>query len=167
MATVIRKGVEVSTIGNLPLVDSSAPAFTLTLPDLSDINLSDFSEKTVILNIFPSIDTPTCATSVREFNHKATELNDAIVLCVSADLPFALGRFCGQEGIDNVISASCFRSTFGNDYGVTFTTGLVRGLLSRSVVIINKEGIVTYTEQVENTSNEPDYDAALAALTRL
>ena len=120
--------------------------------------------KTVVLNIFPSIDTPTCATSVRSFNTRATELKDLVVVCVSADLPFALGRFCGAEGIENVLVGSTFRSDFGTDYNVTFATGPLTGLLSRSVIVIDTDGIVRYTEQVENTSDEPDYDGALAAL---
>ena len=118
----------------------------------------------MILNIFPSIDTPTCATSVRTFNEKAAALDDTVVLCVSADLPFAAGRFCGAEGIDNVKTGSGFRSSFADDYGVTFTDGPLAGLMSRSVVVIGADGNVAYTQQVPETRDEPDYDAALAAL---
>jgi len=164
MATVLRKGVPVETIGELPSVGSPAPDFTLAQANLDDLNLSDLKGKTVILNIFPSIDTPTCATSVRSFNSKATSLGDVIVICVSADLPFALGRFCGAEGINNVLVGSTFRSSFGQDYYVRFITGPLKGLLSRAVVIINPEGIVQYTQQVANTSDEPNYDAAIAAI---
>lgn len=164
MATVIRKGVSVETSGELPSVGVRAPHFTLCQADLSNISLEELKGKTVILNIFPSIDTPTCANSVRSFNTKAAELEGVIVVCVSADLPFALGRFCGAEGIDNVLVGSSFRSSFGEDYQVTFKTGLLTGLLSRAIVVIDKDGIVRYTEQVANTSDEPDYEAALKTL---
>jgi len=164
MATVTRKGVSVKTIGELPDVGTIAPEFTLTQADLSDLTLSSLKGKNVILNIFPSIDTPTCATSVRNFNTKATAMNDTVVVCVSADLPFALGRFCGAEGIDNVLLGSTFRSSFGNDYEVTFTTGPLKGLLSRSVIAIDKDGLVQYNEQVQNTSQQPNYEDALQSL---
>ncbi len=165
MATILRKGQVVETIGNLPLVGSKARDFTLTTTDLLDLNLSQFKGKFVILNIFPSIDTPTCATSVRDFNAKAAAIDGVNVICVSADLPFALNRFCGAEGIENVITASSFRSTFGNEYGLTFTTGPLTGLLSRAVVVIDKNGIVIHTEQMEDTSYLPNYDAALNSIT--
>jgi len=164
MATVTRKGVSVETIGELPDVGTTAPEFTLTQADLSNLALTSLKGKNVILNIFPSIDTPTCATSVRNFNAKASSMTDTVVVCVSADLPFALGRFCGAEGIDNVLVGSTFRSSFGDDYKVTFATGLTKGLLSRAVVVIDKNGLVLYNEQVQNTSQEPNYDAALTAL---
>lgn len=164
MATVTLKGNPFETIGSLPSVGVAAPAFTLVQADLSEISLSDVAGKTVILNIFPSIDTPTCATSVREFNQKAAGLDNVVVICVAADLPFALGRFCGAEGIENVKVGSTFRSSFGEDYGVTFTTGPLTGILSRSVVVIDADGKVAYTEQVAETADEPDYAAALAAI---
>ena len=167
MATVIRKGQEVETVGHLPTVGTPAPAFTLTQPDLSDITLASLEGKTVVLNIFPSIDTPTCARSVREFNERATESGDVVVICVSADLPFALGRFCGAEGINKVLAGSSFRSSFGDDYQVTFTSGALRGLLSRCVVVINSDGKVIHTEQVADTSQEPNYEAALSVLSLL
>jgi thioredoxin-dependent peroxiredoxin len=117
-----------------------------------------------VLNIFPSIDTPTCATSVREFNTKAVALENTVVICVSADLPFALGRFCGAEGIENVLVGSTFRSSFGKDYGVEFSDGPLTALLSRAVVVIGSDGNVSYTEQVAEIADEPNYDAALASI---
>lgn len=164
MATVTLKGNAFHTAGNLPESGSAAPDFKLVKADLSEVSLGDFSGKKLILNIFPSVDTGTCATSVRTFNEKAASLDNTAVLCVSFDLPFALGRFCGAEGIDNVDSASGFRSTFGADYGVVFTDGPLAGLYSRSVVVIDESGKVVYTEQVAETVDEPNYEAALAAL---
>lgn len=164
MATVTLKGNALETVGNLPKVGSSAPAFTLVKPDLSEVSLKDYQGKKLVLNIFPSIDTGTCAMSVRTFNQKATELENTEVLCISMDLPFALGRFCGAEGIDKVAAASGFRSSFGKDYGLTFSSGPLTGLYSRSVVVIDESGKVLYTEQVKETTQEPNYDAALKAL---
>lgn len=164
MATVTLKGNPIETVGSLPAVGSAAPDFTLVKNDLSEVQLADYKGKKLVLNIFPSIDTGTCATSVRTFNEKAASLSNGTVLCVSKDLPFALGRFCGAEGINNVATASAFRSSFGEDYGLTFTSGPLAGLLSRAVVIIDEQGKITYTEQVSETANEPDYEAALAAL---
>lgn len=163
MATVTLKGNAIETVGELPQVGETAPAFNLVKDDLSELQLSDLKGR-VVLNIFPSIDTGTCAKSVREFNTKATALKDTTVVCVSKDLPFALGRFCGAEGIENVLVGSAFRSQFGEDYGVTFKTGPLTGLLSRAVVVIDENGQVTYTQQVAETADEPDYDAALKAL---
>lgn len=163
MATVTLKGNPIETVGELPKVGDKAPAFNLVKDDLSDLQLGDLKGR-VVLNIFPSIDTGTCAKSVREFNTKAAALNNTTVVCVSKDLPFALGRFCGAEGINNVLVGSAFRSSFGEDYGVTFKTGPLTGLLSRSVVVIDENGKVTYTQQVAETADEPDYDAALKAL---
>ena len=164
MATVTLGGNPFNTAGELPAVGSPAPDFTLVGSDLGEITLESLAGKQVILNIFPSIDTPTCATSVRTFNEKAAALDDTVVLCVSADLPFAAGRFCGAEGIDNVKTGSGFRSSFADDYGVTFTDGPLAGLMSRSVVVVGADGNVAYTQQVPETRDEPDYDAALAAL---
>lgn len=164
MATVTLKGNSIETSGNLPKVGSQAPQFTLVKDDLSEISLGDLAGKRVILNIFPSIDTGTCATSVRTFNEKAASLSNTKVLCVSKDLPFALGRFCGAEGIKNVVSASGFRSSFGDDYGLNFKTGPLVGLYSRCVVVLDEKGSVIYTQQVSETTEEPDYEAALAAL---
>lgn len=163
MATVTLKGNPIETVGELPKVGDKAPAFDLVKDDLSALQLDDLKGR-VVLNIFPSIDTGTCAMSVRQFNQKATALDNTTVVCVSKDLPFALGRFCGAEGINNVLVGSAFRSSFGEDYGVTFKTGPLTGLLSRSVVVIDENGKVTYTEQVAETADEPDYDAALKAL---
>jgi len=164
MASVTFQGNTVSTTGELPKVGEKAPDFALVKADLSEVSLSSLAGKNVVLNIFPSIDTGTCATSVRKFNEKAADLDNTIVICVSADLPFAAGRFCGAEGIENVITGSTFRSTFGSDYGVTFTSAPLTGLLSRSVVVINSDGNVIYTEQVAETTEEPNYEAALAVL---
>ncbi|QIL91541.1 thiol peroxidase [Microbulbifer sp. SH-1] len=164
MANITLKGNPITTVGELPAVGSQAPAFTLVQGDLSELNLSDLAGKRVVLNIFPSVDTPTCAMSVRAFNEKVASLDNTVVVCVSADLPFAMTRFCGAEGIEDVKLGSAFRSDFGGDYGVTFETGPLKGLLSRAVVVIDENGKVTYTEQVAETANEPDYEAALAAL---
>lgn len=164
MATVTLQGNPLETAGDLPAVGSSAPQFELVKADLSTVTLAELAGKNVILNIFPSIDTGTCAMSVRKFNEKAASLDNTVVICVSADLPFAAGRFCGAEGIENVLTGSTFRSSFGEDYNVNFTTGPLTGLLSRSIVVVDGEGKVTYTQQVAETADEPDYDAALAAL---
>lgn len=164
MAEITFKGNPVQSVGSLPSVGDSAPDFELVSDKLAPVKLSDYAGHKLVLNIFPSIDTGTCALSVRTFNEKAAALEGTKVLCVSKDLPFALGRFCGAEGIDNVDVASAFRSSFGEDYGVTFVDGPLQGLLSRSVVVLDEEGKVVYTEQVAETGNEPDYDAALAAL---
>ncbi|HAC90236.1 MAG TPA: thiol peroxidase [Planctomycetaceae bacterium] len=165
MAQVTLKGNPIETVGNLPAVGSAAPEFTLVKQDLSDLTLSSLRGKRVVLNIFPSVDTGTCAKSVRTFNQRAASLKNTQVVCVSADLPFALGRFCGAEGIDQVITASTFRcSEFGTQYGVRFTSGPLKGLLSRSVVVIDENGKVLHAEQVSETVNEPNYDAALAVL---
>ena len=163
MATVTLKGNPFETVGNLPKVGDKAPGFSVVKDDLSDLNLSDLNGR-IVLNIFPSIDTDTCAMSVRQFNQKATALDNTKVVCISKDLPFALARFCGAEGLNNVVVGSAFRSKFGEDYGVTFKTGPLTGLLSRAVVVIDENGQVTYTQQVAETADEPDYDAALKAL---
>ncbi|MTI63068.1 thiol peroxidase [Methylophaga sp.] len=163
MATVTLKGNPFKTVGELPAVGSQAPAFTLTKTDLSDLNSSDLSGR-VVLNVFPSVDTPTCANSVRQFNSKASSLDNTTVVCVSKDLPFALDRFCGAEGLDNVIAASAFRSSFAEDYGLKMQEGPLAELCSRAVVIIDESGKVIYTEQVAEIADEPDYDKALAAL---
>lgn len=164
MTDITLKGSTVHTIGSLPAVDEPAPDFSLVGVDLGEVQLSDFSGQRVVLNIFPSIDTGVCAMSVRTFNEKAADLDNTTVLCVSNDLPFALNRFCGAEGISDVVAASGFRSDFGGDYGVTMIDGALAGLLSRSVVVIDETGRVRHTEQVLEIGTEPDYDAALAAL---
>lgn len=164
MATVTLQGNEIHTIGNLPNIGESLKDFTLVGSDLQDKTLSDFAGKKIILNIFPSIDTGTCAASARHFNVEATNLDNTVVINVSKDLPFALGRFCAAEGLNNVETLSDFRGTFGEDYGVTFTDEPLKGLLSRAVVIADEKGKVIYTEQVSEIVNEPNYEAALAAL---
>jgi thiol peroxidase len=164
MTTVTLKGNPFNTVGELPAVGSQAPAFTLTKTDLSDLNSSDLSGR-VVLNVFPSVDTPTCANSVRQFNSKASSLDNTTVVCVSKDLPFALDRFCGAEGLDNVIAASAFRSSFADDYGLKMQEGPLAELCSRAVVILDESGKVIYTEQVAEIADEPDYDKALAALS--
>lgn len=165
MTTITLKGNAIQTVGELPEKGVQAPDFTLVKSDLSEVSLKDFAGRRVVLNIFPSVDTATCAMSVRKFNQQAAELENTTVLCISADLPFALGRFCGAEGIANAIPASVFRNPgFGQDYGVTLSTGPLRGLLSRAVVVVDTKGKVIYTEQVPEITSEPDYEAALAAL---
>lgn len=164
MATITRRGAEVHSIGELPAVGTKLPAFTLTGSDMSDFDAGVIAGRRVVLNIFPSIDTGTCAMSVRRFNELAAGLENTLVLCVSADLPYAQARFCGAEGIQNVVTGSSFRSSFGADYGVTMVDGGMRGLLSRAVVVADADGTVRYTEQVPELSHEPDYEAALAAL---
>ncbi|MDO5736907.1 MAG: thiol peroxidase [Propionibacteriaceae bacterium] len=164
MTNITFKGDAVSIQGELPDVGSKAPNFGLVGTDLQPVKLSDFAGRRVVLNIFPSLDTGVCAMSVRTFNEKAAGLENATVVCISRDLPFAQARFCGAEGINNVITASDFRTTMGEDYGVTMTNGPLEGLLSRAVVVVNEKGVVIHTEQVPEITTEPDYDAALAAL---
>jgi len=165
MAQITLKGNPVNTIGNLPAVGSAAKNFSLVATNLSTMNLNDFKGQKLVLNIFPSVDTGTCAASVRNFNKTAADLENTKVLCISRDLPFAQNRFCGAEGIENVVMLSDFKTgQFGKDYGLEILDGPLAGLNSRSVVIIDAEGKVKYTEQVEETVNEPNYDAALASL---
>jgi len=165
MAQITLKDNPINTIGSLPAVGSQAPEFLLTKTDLSDVTTEDLRGQQVILNIFPSVDTEVCAASVRFFNAKANALENTTVLCVSDDLPFAQKRFCGAEGLTNVISASEVRNRdFGDNYGVRITDGPLAGILSRAIVIIDAAGKVTYTEQVPEITQEPNYDAALAAL---
>ncbi len=164
MATITIKGNEVHTTGNLPQTGEQAPEFSLVASDLSEKQLSDYKGKKVVLNIFPSIDTNTCAMSVRKFNQEASKLENTVVLCISRDLPFAQGRFCAAEGLENVITLSAFRSGFGKDYGLEFADGPLRGLLSRVVLVLNESGKVVYQQQVSETTEEPDYEKALSAL---
>lgn len=165
MANITLKSNPITTIGNLPATGTKAPSFTLRSTDLSEVSLSDLEGKNLILNIFPSVDTGTCATSVRTFNKQASELENTKVLCISKDLPFAHARFCGAEGIENVLSLSDISGNFGKDYQVTFADGPLEGLLSRAIVVVNAQGEVLYTEQVSETTEEPNYEAALAALS--
>jgi len=164
MATVTLGGNPINTSGDLPAVGSSAPAFNLIGSDLSELTHEHVAGKKVVLNIFPSIDTPTCAASVRQFNERAGNRDDVVVVCISEDLPFAQNRFCGAEGIEGVITASSFRSDFGSDYGVELLDGILTGLLSRAVVVLDESGNVVHSELVAEIANEPDYAAALAAL---
>lgn len=165
MATVTLKGNEIHTLGSLPSVGNSAPDFKLTMTDLSMRSLADYEGRKLVLNIFPSIDTGTCAQSVRQFNEEAAELTNTVVLCISKDLPFAQTRFCGAEGIENVVMLSDYKDGgFGKSYNVEFTDGPLQGLLSRSIVVVDESGKVTYTEQVSETIEEPNYKAALEAL---
>lgn len=168
MTTITLKGQPIETVGALPEVGKPAPDFSLVKSDLSNATLSDFSGNAMVLNIFPSIDTPVCAASARRFNKEASELDNTVVLNISADLPFAHSRFCEVEGLKNVIPLSVFRSpNFGRDYGVTITTGPLAGLLSRAIVVIDTNGTVAYTQQVPEIGEEPDYGAALTALAKL
>ena len=164
MTTVTFSGNPVQLSGTLPAVGATAPAFTLTAADLSDKTLADFAGKRKILNIFPSIDTGVCQQSVRTFNQRASSLNNAVVLCISADLPFAQARFCGAEGLDNVVTLSSFRSSFAQDYGVALADGALRGLTARAVVVLDEHDKVLYVGLVPEITQEPDYDAALAVL---
>ncbi|CAA9383729.1 thiol peroxidase [uncultured Nocardioides sp.] len=165
MATTALKGSPVHTVGDLPAVGTTAPSWTLVGTDLAEVTSSSTEGKRVVLNIFPSVGTGVCAASVRRFNELAAGLDNATVVCVSKDLPFALTAFCGAEGIEGVTTLSAFRSTFGEDYGVTLTGGAFEGLLGRAVVVLDESGTVTYTELVPEISTEPDYDAAIAALS--
>ena len=165
MATITLEGNEIHTVGELPAVGSDAPAFTLTNGDMGEASLADYTGKNIVMNIFPSIDTGVCAESTRRFNAAAGSLDNTVVLCISADLPFALARFCGAENLDNVITLSTFRNPeFGDSYGVRISDGPIAGLMSRAVVIIDANGKVSYTEQVPEIAQEPDYDAALTKL---
>ncbi|TXR53830.1 thiol peroxidase [Reinekea thalattae] len=165
MATVTLQGNPVSVAGSLPSVGSQAPAFSLVGADLAPVELKDFAGKKLILNIFPSVDTGTCAASTRKFNASMNERDDVSVVCVSQDLPFAFARFCGAEGLDNVKTASAFRAeSFMADYGVAIADGPLLGLCARSVVVIDESGKVVHTELVAEIADEPNYDAALNAL---
>ncbi len=165
MAKITLQGNPVNTCGELPSVGSQALDFVLTKTDLSDVSLGDLKGKRVILNIFPSIDTDVCAASVRYFNAEANALDNTVVLCISADLPFAHNRFCGAEGLENVESVSELRShDFGELYGVRIIDGPLAGLLSRAIVVLDENGKVTYTEQVPEIAQEPDYAPVLNAV---
>lgn len=165
MAKVTLKGNEVNTIGQLPAVGQTAPDFKLVNSDLKDVSLADYKGKKVILNVFPSLDTSTCATSVRKFNEQASSLDNTVVLCISNDLPFAQNRFCGAEGIKNVQTLSGFRNAeFGKAYGVEIVDSVLKGLDARAVVVIDEQGVVKYTELVPEIVDEPNYEKALAAL---
>ena len=165
MATVTLKGNPINTLGNLPEKGTKAPNFSLAKVNLSNATLEDYKGQKLVLNIFHSLDTGTCAASVREFNKAATALKNTKVLCISKDLPFAMSRFCVAEGIENVEMLSDFRyGNFGKDYNLTFTDGPVEGLLSRCIIVLDEDGKVLYSEQVEEVVEEPNYENALAAL---
>lgn len=167
MAKISSRGEIVETSGELPEVGTTAPDFALRKADLSPATLADYGGSRLVLNIFPSIDTPTCAKSVREFNLRAAEMPRTKVLCVSADLPFALSRFCGAEGIANVETASVYRAPeFGLDYGVYMAEGRLGGLLARAIVVIDEAGKVMHRELVPEIAQEPDYDSVIGVLTR-
>ena len=165
MAVITFNNNKVNTIGDLPGVGKKAPNFILTRIDLSDVTLESFTRKKIIMNIFPSLDTPVCAMSIRKFNESANELENTVVLTISKDLPFAHARFCESEGLKNVIPLSEMRyESFGKEYGVRISDSPLAGLFSRAVVVIDNEGIVVHTEQVSDISHEPDYDAAIKAV---
>ena len=165
MSTITLGGNAIHTSGQLPVKGDAAKDFALAKSDLSTATLADYKGKNIILNIFPSIDTSTCATSVRVFNQRAAQLEDTVILCISRDLPFAQTRFCGAEGIANVYCLSDFKDgSFGKDYGLEMTDGKLAGLHSRAVVVIGKDGKVAYSEQVPEIADEPNYEAALASV---
>lgn len=167
MTVITLNGSPIHTIGSLPPVGSIAPDFVVTKTDLSDIHLSNYRGKKIILNIFPSMDTPTCATAMHKFNDIATKFNQVLILCVSEDLPFAQQRFCASQHLQNVQPVSVFRNPeFGEKYGVMIVDGPLTGVLSRAIVIIDEHGKVIYTEQVKELSNEPNYTDMLAALNK-
>ncbi len=164
MSTITFHGDPIKTKGSLPSVGENLKDFTLVAGDLSEKHLSDFKGKNIILNIFPSINTGVCATSVRKFNEEASKLDNTVILCISKDLPFAQSQFCAAEGIENVVMLSDFRSNLGEEYGVQITEGPLKGLLSRAIIVVNPEGKVIYTEQVGEVTNEPNYSGVLEAL---
>lgn len=165
MATVTLKGNPVNVGGNFPKAGDSAPDFKLTAGDLSDVSLASYAGKRKVLNIVPSLDTPTCAKSTRVFNEKASAMNNTVVLVIAADLPFAMSRFCGAEGLKNVVTLSTFRGKdFHSKYGVDIADGPLRGLTARGVVVLDENNKVTHAELVPEIAQEPNYDAALAAL---
>ncbi|NBC83504.1 MAG: thiol peroxidase [Bacteroidetes bacterium] len=165
MAQVTLKGNPLNTYGDLPAVGSTPAEFTAVKNDLSELKLSDYAGKNVVLNIFQSLDTSTCANSVKRFNKEAANLSDTVVLCLSKDLPFAHQRFCETEGINNVVNGSLFRNQeFGKQYGNEIVDGPARGLVARSLIVINKEGKVVHSQQVQELSEEPDYESALSAI---
>ena len=166
MAKITLKGNECNTCGDLPTVGAKAPAISLIGADLSEQTFGAFAGKNIVLSIFPSLDTPVCATSIRQFNQKAAALDNTVVVNVSKDLPFAFKRFCESEGIENVVNLSAFRSSFGQDYGIEITDGPLQGLFGRGIVVINDQGDVIYNELVPEIAQEPDYDAALSAVAQ-
>lgn len=165
MGTIVTlHGEEFHTVGKLPLVGEQIKNFTLTDGELNEKTLEDFKGQNLVLNIFPSVNTPVCAQSVRTFNEKAAGLENTKVLCISKDLPFAQAAFCGAEGIENVVNLSDFRSTFGEDYGVTVAEGPFKGLMSRAVIVVDSTGKIVHSQQVTEIADEPNYEAALTSI---
>ena len=165
MATITFQGAPINTCGDLPIVGQQAPDFKLVSGKLQDVSLANYSGKRKILNIVPSLDTPTCAISTRKFNQKAGSLENTVVLVISADLPFAQGRFCESEGIKDVIPLSCFRSTFAEDYGVKLLDSILAGLTARAIVVLDENNLVIHAQLVAEIADEPDYDAVIATLS--
>ncbi len=166
MSTVTLRGNEIEVGGSFPQQGAPAPAFALVGKTLADVTLESFEGRRKVLNIFPSVDTPTCAASVRRFNEVASKLENTVVLCISADLPFAQARFCGAEDLENVVTLSTLRhGDFLSSYGVAIATGPMTGLAARAVVVLDENNVVTHAELVPEIGNEPDYDAAVAALS--
>ncbi len=165
MATITFQGKPINTAGELPTVGSKAPDFKLTNRKMQDVGLAEFAGKRKVLNIVPSLDTPTCATSTRKFNEKAAHLHNTAVLVISADLPFAQARFCEIEGLKHVIALSCFRSGFAHDYGVQLLDSILAGLTARAIIILDENDTVIYTQLVNEIADEPDYVGALEALS--
>ena len=167
METIYFKGTPCHTYGNIPAVGAEAPCFSLVDKDLKDIRCTDFKSKRIVLNIFPSLDTPVCAMSVRRFNKEAAELDNVVVVCVSMDLPFAQARFCAANNIKNVEGASAFRSPkFTEDYGLQMIDGPLAGLLARAVIVINENGKVIFSDLVDEITHEPDYEGAVSVLKK-
>jgi thioredoxin-dependent peroxiredoxin len=165
MAAITLKGNAINTLGTIPQVGTKAPDFSLTAGNLSQVSLADYKGSKLILNIFPSLDTGTCAASVRQFNKAAADLDNTKVLCISRDLPFAQGRFCGAEGLENVVTLSDFATgQFGKDYNLEITNGPLAHLHSRVVIVLDENGIVKYNQQVPEIVDEPNYEAALKAI---
>ena len=164
MALTALGGTPVNTVGDLPAVGDTCPAFSVTKGDLSELTPADLAGSRVVLNIFPSVDTPVCASSVRKFNELASSLDNTVVVCIAADLPFAMDRFCGAEGLSNVVTASTFRSDFGDTMGVKLAESAFAGLLARAVIVLDEKGSVVHSQLVPEIANEPDYDAAISAL---
>lgn len=166
MATITLKGNQINTVGELPAIGTTAPDFSLTNAELSDVTLNDFKGTRLVLNVFPSIDTPVCAASVRNFHQKLSGKDNVKVLCISRDLPFATSRFCGAEGLEDVVTLSEFRKqSFGKDYNLEISDGPLAGLFSRAVIVIGEDGKILYTEQVPEIAQEPNYDAVLELLS--
>ncbi|MBF0196546.1 MAG: thiol peroxidase [Planctomycetes bacterium] len=164
MAQITLKGNPVNTCGNLPEIGSAAPDFCLVASDLSEANLATYAGKKKVISAFPSVDTPTCALSVKAFTAKAASIENVVVLNVSQDLPFAQSRFCAAEGVENAVTLSAFRSSFGQDYGLEISDSVLKGLCSRAIIILDENNKVIYSEQVSEIADEPNYETALAVL---